>query len=202
MFKKNIKSLNEFHSLLVKHYGEKALSRRSLTTLINKRVALRKNTVSQICVVLECSIDELIKNTDTLLGGWEHVNSSILMHNYAYQFLVSNHPGIGITRPFSVEKLLLRKGATVPIHIFKNEPTDTKISIYVIRGSLEVHHKNVEKGHSLVRAGQCLNILASKNLYISGPTNRNASAIIIAHPGREKYYKDPAEISYITKDRY
>lgn len=186
MLEKNIKSLNEFHSLLVKRYGEKALSRRSLTTIINKRIVLRNNTIKQICEILECTPRELMKETTARFREEEHIKIILSKEESHFQYYLSRG------MPFSVEKLHLRKGAEIPMRL-KKETADPKICIYVTRGKMETYQKNLKGDPIVIKAGKSVSIITTKNVYLRNSSNQPSCAILIAYPSREKYYLKTGE---------
>ena len=64
MKKSGIRSLYKFHQMLVQEFGKEALSRRSLTTIMNQKVVIRTKTIEQLSKILNVTPTDFIKDTD------------------------------------------------------------------------------------------------------------------------------------------
>jgi len=98
------RTLNDFHTELVAVFENKAITRRTLTRLLNNRVEVREHTLNQVAVILGIKTSTLREGTDAEVKSADQAEGIYTYNEKAVLHCFRNN------LPFVPEKLILRSG--------------------------------------------------------------------------------------------
>lgn len=174
-----ISSINELHQMLVEKFGAEALSRRSLSTILNKRIIPKRKTLLQLSQIFKCSIPRLIFNTEISFTE-EDFMKLLFSQKYEQLSMMLCHDA-----PFSVEKLHIRDGKEAVLEFPKKLIKKQTLFFYCLRGMLEVaDRKDPPKQTKYISVGQCFTIDTDMDLFLKNHSRGTCTILIVASPSR------------------
>jgi hypothetical protein len=179
MKEKGIKSLYKLHQILVKEFGKQALSRRSLTTIMNQQVVIRSKVIHQLCHVFNIIPLQLIKETN-IAPYFKDIDH---LKIYDKNKIVFSINALFQGPPYSVEKVFLRPGQRTP-QITANPGTikNTSVSIYVLRGTIDFVEIDKGKYRKRLKAGEFFEYNFKNSHYFENTSTLLCSLIFICCP--------------------
>ncbi len=173
------KTLNSFHAELSSVFEDKAITRRTLTRLVNNRVEVREHTLNQVAVILGVKTSILREGTDAEIVGADQTeglftyNEKAVLHSFRKNL------------PFVPEKLILRSGGRTSE---EQDRTDAKESLkwffvtmgkvnLVIKEPLGDEKRTFHKGEEFVFDARKLHYFESASL-------RPSVVLIIHYPAQ------------------
>lgn len=138
MKQSQIKSVYRLHKMLIEKFGADALSRRSLTTIMNQKVLIRAKTIDQLCDIFNISPMRFVEDTEIQPHLYDPHTFRIFDKSRKMVTAVQTFiPG----PPYSVEKIYLKPGFQTPgLTGLAGRKTKVRpsISIYVLRGMVDI----------------------------------------------------------------
>jgi hypothetical protein len=181
------RTLNEFHAEAVSVFEDKAITRRTLTRLINNRVVVRERTLNQVAVILGIKTSTLREGTDAEIQGAEQMvgiftyNEKAVLHSFRK------------TLPFIPEKLILRQGGRTSEEQDRPDAKESLKWFFVIMGRVNLviktpfgeEKRSFHKGEEFVFDARQLH-------YFESAFKRPSVVLIIHYPAQNSDFYSPA----------
>ena len=180
------RTLNEFHTELVSVFEDKAITRRTLTRLLNNRVVVREHTLNQVAVILGIKTSTLREGTDAEVQSADQTegiftyNEKAVLHSFRKDL------------PFVPEKLILRSGGRTSEEQDRPDAKESLKWFFVImgrvnlvtRGPLGEEKRAFHKGEQFV--------FDARQLHYFESTFKRPSVVLIVHyPAQNSDFYSP-----------
>jgi hypothetical protein len=181
------RTLNEFHAELVSVFEDKAITRRTLTRLVNNRVLVREHTLNQVAVILGIKTSTLREGTDAEVKDAEQMtgiftyNEKAVLHSFRKSL------------PFVPEKLVLRSGGRTSEEQDRPDARESLKWFFVIMGRVNLVTKGPlgEEKRSFHKGEEF--VFDARQLHCFESAFKRPSVIIIIHyPAQNSDFYSPA----------